>query len=337
MNVALVGAGYIARFHAQAVRAAGDRVTRIVSRTHESAQTLAKELEPLHGTVQVGIDIQDIVTDMSVEAVILAQPNTFHKPHGNACLQSGKHILVDKPLAPELSEAQALVDGAAKAGCVLMTGHMWRWDPETQWLQQRIARGDLGRIVRTEGYGIHEKWGPAGWFVDPALAGGGALVDMGVHAIDTARFLLGDPMPISVFARVSTSFGNYSVDDDAHVVIGWDSGAYSVIQSGWWQPKAPGPEAGTRLWGTKGYASLFPSIVEVNEHGVESIEQPEGLPTKTEHCDQLIYDGQYREFARRVREKLVLPPMKEPGLVAVMIVEAAYESAHAGSVVKLGN
>lgn len=117
------------------------------------------------------------------------------------------------------------------------------------------------------------------------------------------------------------------------MVICWDSGAYSVIQSGWWQPKAPGPEAGTRLWGKKGYASLFPTVVEVNELGGGDSVVPEGLPAKSEHCDQLIYDGQYREFSRRVGEQPITQPVNEPGLVAVMIVEAAYESARTGGVV----
>ena len=60
-------------------------------------------------------------------------------------------------------------------------------------VRDAIAAGELGRVVRTHGYGVHADWGPSGWFTDPALAGGGALVDMGIHAIDTARFLLGEP------------------------------------------------------------------------------------------------------------------------------------------------
>ena len=60
-------------------------------------------------------------------------------------------------------------------------------------MRDAIAAGELGRVVRTHGYGVHADWGPSGWFTDPALAGGGALVDMGIHAIDTARFLLGEP------------------------------------------------------------------------------------------------------------------------------------------------
>ncbi len=332
MNVALVGSGYIARFHARAVRAAGDRIVRVVSRTTASAQRLAEELQPHHGEVAAGDHLQEILRDHGVDAVVLAQPNSFHEPHGTACLSAGKHVLVDKPLAPTLKQAMGLVHTADAARRVLMTGHMWRWDPETQWLQQQISSGRIGEVVRTEGYGIHEKWGPSGWFVDPALAGGGALVDMGVHAIDTARYLLGDPLPSRVYARISTRFGSYAVDDDAHLVVEWNNGSYSVIQSGWWQPKMPGPEAATRLWGTGGYGSLFPTTVE---HG-EDRTDPQGLPTKSDHCDQLIYDNQYREFARRCSTSSPTPSgAHEPGLVAVAIVEAAYNASRTGRVVSV--
>ena len=75
---------------------------------------------------------------------------------------------------------------------------MWRYHPDVIALRDRIAAGEFGRIVRTHGWGVHAGWGPSGWFTDPALAGGGALIDMGIHAIDTARFLLGDPDPVRV-------------------------------------------------------------------------------------------------------------------------------------------
>ena len=106
--------------------------------------------------------------------------------------------------------------------------------------------------MKTRGYGVHAKWGPAGWFVDPALAGGGALADMGVHAIDTARFLLGDPEPARVAAVIGTRYSDYAVDDDAILLISWSNGTNSVVESGWWQPHLGGLEAETEVYGTGG-------------------------------------------------------------------------------------
>jgi predicted dehydrogenase len=77
----------------------------------------------------------------------------------------------------------------------------------------------LGNVIRTTGYGIHTHWGPSGWFTQQQYAGGGALADMGIHAIDTVRFLLGDPDPRSVYAKIGTHSGNYDVDDTAVLMI----------------------------------------------------------------------------------------------------------------------
>ncbi|MBA3287940.1 MAG: hypothetical protein H0U21_07950 [Acidimicrobiia bacterium] len=73
---------------------------------------------------------------------------------------------------------------------------------------------------------------------------------MGIHAIDTARFVLGDPQPVRTVASIETHYGAYGVDDDAVVLVEWDLGARSVIESGWWQPRLDGVEADTEVYGT---------------------------------------------------------------------------------------
>ena len=132
-------------------------------------------------------------------------------------------------------------------------------------MRDAIVAGELGRVVRTHGYGVHADWGPSGWFTDPALAGGGALVDMGIHAIDTARFLLGEPEALRVRASITTAHGSYAVDDDGLVLIEWEGGARSVVESGWWQPHLGGHEADTEVYGSAGYRRIWPR------------EQPPGL------------------------------------------------------------
>ncbi len=92
-----------------------------------------------------------------------------------------------------------------------MVAHCWRFRDEVIAMRDRVASGELGDVVRTHGYGVHAGWGPSGWFTDPELAGGGALVDMGVHAIDTARFLLGDPEPEGVCASIRNALRGRSL------------------------------------------------------------------------------------------------------------------------------
>src|SRR5204863_2863241 len=122
-----------------------------------------------------------------------------------------------------------MLSAAGASGARLMVAHCWRFHADVRRLRDRVDAGELGEIVKTRGYGLHERWGPSGWFTDPELAGGGALLDMGVHAIDTTRFLLGDPEPTRVEAVVGTRYGDYQVDDDAILLIAWSNGTNSVV------------------------------------------------------------------------------------------------------------
>ena len=78
---------------------------------------------------------------------------------------------------------------------------------------------------------------------------------MGVHAIDTARYLLGDPDPQRVCATIGTRYGPYEVDDDGILLISWSNGTNSIVECGWWQPHLAGLEADTELYGTGGYSA----------------------------------------------------------------------------------
>ena len=178
-------------------------------------------------------------------------------------------------------------------------------------VRDAIAAGELGRVVRTHGYGVHADWGPGGWFIDPALAGGGALVDMGIHAIDTARFLLGEPEARRVRASITTAHGDYAVDDDGLVLIEWEGGARSVVESGWWQPHLGGHEADTEVYGSSGYRRIW------------AREQPPGYV----HCDVALFIAQLRDALRADRRVAAGDAVAAHGLAALRICEQAYAAA----------
>ena len=215
-------------------------------------------------------------------------------------------------MAPTVAEADAMVAAARGSGAFLMVAHCWRFHPDVRALRGRVEAGELGDIVKTRSYGGHAGWGPSGWFTDPALAGGGALVDMGVHAIDTTRYLLGDPEPVRVCAAVGTRYGPYPVDDDAVLLLTWDNRVTSVVEAGWWQPRLGGLEADTELYGTGGYARVW-----------DMTEPPPGY----EHCTQPMYSAQLAEFVDGVSAGRQPRPSGEDGRVVVRVVEQAYASA----------
>ena len=331
VRIAIAGCGFIGDYHARAARAApGAELVAVMD--HDQRKLAA--FEQTHGPVTLHETPQELVADPGIDAVVIALPNNLHEPLAVRLLESGRHVLVEKPMALNAEQGERMIRVAAASGRRLMPGHMWRFDREALHLRRAIAEGGIGAVVKTKGYGIHVNWGPAGWFVDPEQAGGGALVDMGVHAVDTVRFLLGDPEPVSVYARIQTAYGDYAVDDMGLLVINWSNGTVSVIESGWWNPHMDGPEASTQLFGTAGYARLFPTEITRIEDWKPTVD-PLDFPPRQEHCDQHIYDNQMIEFTSSIREEREPVPGGEHGLAILRICDAAYRSAREDRLVGL--
>jgi predicted dehydrogenase len=328
-KIAIIGAGYIAQIHARAAQNAGAEVLAAVNWRPESLAKLASAF----GITRAYATVEALIQAGEVDAAVICTPNALHAPQAIALLDAGIHVMVEKPMAMNAAEAAHMRAAAERGGCALMVAHCWRFDNEVLLLREYAAAGDLGAIIRTKSYGVHTNWGPSGWFAQRALAGGGALADMGVHAIDTARFLLGDPLPESVYARLGTHYGDYDVDDTSVILITWAGGATSYVESGWWQPHADGLEAATQLYGAQGFGQLFPTYLKLRWHGKATEVRPH-LPPRTEHCPQSMYDRQMVYFLRCVETGEQPTPGGEEGLVIMRIVDAAYESARSGEAVK---
>ena len=308
MNVALLGCGWIQDFHARAVRECGHAVAAVANHREETARAFAER----HAIPRVTTDWASLVAEPDIDAVVIGTPNALHAPQAVAALGARKHVLVEKPMATSVAGCDAMIEASAASGAALMVAHCWRFHDAVRAMRERIASGELGEIVKTRGYGVHANDGPSGWFIDPELAGGGALPDMGVHAIDTARYLLSDPDPVRVCAVVGTRYGDYAVDDDAILLISWSQGTNSTVESGWWQPHTEGLEAETEVYGTGGYARIFPR------------EEPSA---DYEHCTQPMYTSQMREFLDAITIGRQPSPSGADGRVVMEVVEQAYASA----------
>src|SRR4051812_27008510 len=191
MKVALFGCGWIQDFHAQAVVACGHEVAVVANHREQTARAFAER----HGISAVTTDLGAVATDPSIDAGVIGTQKALHAPQAIAALEAGTHVLVEKPMAVSVAECDAMIAAAGGSGASLMVAHCWRFHSDVLAMRERIVRGELGEIVKTRGYGVHAGDGPSGWFVDRALAGGGALPHIGVHAIDTPRLPLGDPPP----------------------------------------------------------------------------------------------------------------------------------------------
>ncbi|HKG52971.1 MAG TPA: Gfo/Idh/MocA family oxidoreductase, partial [Anaerolineales bacterium] len=240
MRIAFAGTGYISKIHARAAQNCGAELVAVVNHKAESMAAFAND----YGIPRQYESVEGLLKDGNLDALVIGTPNYLHASQTIAALNAGVHVMVEKPMSMNVSEAEKIVEAAENSGAVLMVAHCWRFDPEVLWLKEQLQK--LGNIIRTKGIGVHVHWGPSGWFTQREFAGGGALADMGIHALDTARFLLGDPKPVAVYAKIGTHYKNFDVDDTGVIMIEWDNGATSYVESGWWQPHADGPEAATQ-------------------------------------------------------------------------------------------
>lgn len=330
MKIAFAGTGGINKTHAKAAKSLGLDLVAAVNHRPESMAAFAKEF----GIPRQYESVEALLRDGGVDALVVSTPNYLHAPQTIAALTAGVHVMVEKPMAMNAEEAEQMCEAAEKSGALLMVAHCWRFHPEVQWLKEQSGR--LGKIIRTKAYSVHVHSGPSRWFAQKQFAGGGAMADMGVHALDTTRYLLGDPQPVSVYAKIGTHYGDYDVDDTGVIIVEWDNGTTSYIETGWWQPHSDSPEAGAQLYGLNGFGSVFPTHLELpnaEEKKVDVIES--GFGTHGSHQPQSLYDSQLKYFVDCVEKNEIPVPGGLEGWTNMKVVDAAYESSSTGKVVNI--
>jgi len=311
LRAVVLGYGFIADLHVRAATTLADvDIVGVSGHQRERATDFARR----HGIDRVTTDWASMCAEPDVDLVIIGTPNSLHAEQTVHALDHAKHVLVEKPMATNTVDADRMIDAAERAERTLAVGQMWRYHPDVIALRDRITAGDFGSIVRTHGWGVHASWGPSGWFTDPELAGGGALIDMGIHAIDIARFLLGDPGAERVRASIGIGrYGEYDVDDDGIVVIDGDNGVRSSVEFGWWQPRLGGLEADTEILGNDGADRIWTMP----------------LPPLSDyvHRDVPMYAAQLADVTAACRDGTTPVASTEVGRTALQIVEAAYGDA----------
>ncbi len=184
----------------------------------EKAQKHAKDL----GVKNVFADYRDLVKLADVDVVDICTPNLFHSEVAVAALDSGKHVFTEKPDAISPEEAQKMADAARKSGKLLMAMRNQRYNWSSQFVKKYIDAGSMGEIYTgrcgwTRRRGIP---GKGGWFTTKSISGGGPLIDLGVHMIDVATWLMGSPKPVAVSGSTYRKFSEDNSADSIHSSFG---------------------------------------------------------------------------------------------------------------------
>lgn len=170
---------------------------------------LAHERAAQYGIPAVAGSPEELIMRDDVDAVIIAVPNHGHAPLAIYALEMGKHALIEKPMGLNAVAAKEIVRAQKRTGRSVMVAHQMRWEWLSLQVRQQIERGELGRIY-TAKTGWYRRKGIPGWgtwFTQQSLSGGGPLIDIGVHMLDLAFFLMGEPKPVSVYGAAYAEFG----------------------------------------------------------------------------------------------------------------------------------
>lgn len=286
-----------------------------------------------------------------LDFVDICTPNAFHSEIAVAALTKGIHVFCEKPDAVTPEEAIRMAEAAERSGKVLMAMRNNRFRPAVQFLRQYVEEGHAGEIYTGRCGWLRRRGipGKGGWFTTKSLSGGGPLIDLGVHFIDVAIWLMGSPRPVSVTGAAYTKFAESSLSDSEHSKFGeskeegifdvedlatgfirFDNGAALQIEFSW----ASNVEEETNfveLRGTKaglsyrrGEAKVF---TEVAGTLVDLIPR---LPK-----DNVGHTPHLHHFIDCIQGRATPVNTPQDGADMIKILDALYESARTGSEVKL--
>ena len=334
LRVAILGSGQIARTHARSCKAVPE--VELVAAANWRPESLARFAEEW-SIPRTTTSFDELAADPEVDAVINTLPNFLHKPETIRMLRAGKHVLLEKPMARNAAEAEEILAVASETDRVFMMGHNWRFDDHVNWLRNVISADLVGDVVKTQGYHLNPPFfgPPEGWILDKEKAGGGAVIDMVVHSIDTTRYLLGDPMPVRVYAEIGTHYSPHDqVEDEGTFMVRWDNGIYSVFVTANYNPYQERPEGGIEVWGSRGHGQIFPSELHLKLGEVMGTFVPV-FPEREQQVDYPMFQKQVEHFADCVRTGRSPYPGGREGLIAMQVVDAVYESARTGEAVQI--
>lgn len=230
LKVGILGAGNIASTHARGYLKAEDlaKVTAIADPNRKAAETLSAQL----GGVSIYDSWEELLDQSDVDAVDLCLPHYLHCEVAVAAAQSGRHVLVEKPIARTLEEADAMIDAADKAGVKLMVSHDRRYHPMFVKIKELLESGAIGRVhcLRLD-HNQNIRFPKEHWAYSKELLGGGAIASCLVHQLDLMRWLAG---PVSLVGCVSLTLPDRLEGEAIGIVpMRFESGAVGDAVINW--------------------------------------------------------------------------------------------------------
>ena len=275
-------------------------------------------------------DWESVVQDEHVDIVVVSTPNALTTEIAQAALAAGKHVLVEKPPGRSVSEARRLVTAAGRAAGLLKVGFNHRYHPAVAEAQVRVASGDLGRILN-----LRARYGHGGrpgyeleWRGNPRIAGGGELLDQGVHLADLFCWFAG--RPVDAVAMLQTAVWPIApLEDNAFALVRFESGAVGSLHTSWTQ------------WKNLFSFEVFCERGSVAIDGLGGSYGPERLAVARRNAaggapevDETVFDGpdqswrlEWEDFCDAIGRRCRYLGTPDDGLAAMRLIDMIYAGA----------
>jgi predicted dehydrogenase len=332
VRIAIVGAGHVAQIaHLPAYRNNPD--VELAALIDEDP-VKGKRLVSQYGIERFYEDITEMLKRADIDAVDICTPNYLHAPMAIAALRSGKHVLCEKPLARNASEAQRMVEAAKKAGKYLMVAMNNRFREDVQVLRSFIQGGELGEIqlVKTGWLRRVEDWRDRSWFTVREKAGGGALLDLGIPITDLAVWVAGLKNPRRVTCSIFGRKGKSKVEEAACAMVNFGGGACLIVEVSW-NLKTPKDVTYLQVFGSQGAAVMHPLTIHKAMHDHLVNVTPELGSPRNYYKES--YKLEIDHFVSCIMGKKAPLTSGKEALSILRLSDAMYQSAASGKEIRL--
>ena len=347
LRAAVIGLGWAGEQHIKAYQAmSGTEVVALA----DPNPTLLAQVQARYGVEHRFNDYREMLEWGELDLVSVATPNFAHAEPAIDALDHGCHVLVEKPLARTYAEGLSMVEAAERNDRVLQVMFNQRFRPDVQVMKRFIDEGGLGDIYHAKSRWLRRSGIPGRgrkWFVSQELAGGGPLIDLGVHMLDMGLYAMGEPQVTAVsgvtYDRLGQKFVThlygedavYEVEDFATALIRLEDGKTLQLETSWATYREDGDYINLMLYGDQGGAEMRTRNYEsrgavtfyVDSAGVPAEVRPEVPPRDTGTPG---HELAARIFVERVLSGQFAEHRGREGLLRTWIIDAIYRSAHEG-------
>ena len=342
LRVAIIGTGNISAGHIAAYTRFQE--TEIVAGCDIRPERLEWfRQQPGCQNVTVYNDYKKMLKAEELDIVDVCTPNFAHAPAAIAALKAGCHVMVEKPMAMNPAECQAMNDAAAKAGKFLACGFQIRYTPAVQMCKRAVAEGLLGDILYVKVHAMRRRGVPNwGVFGRKDLQGGGPMIDIGVHQIEAAHYVMGEPKPVAASGRTWTFLGNkpskvvshwpnwdyknYTVEDLCVGQVRFENGALMQIESAFCSHQ----EEDTAYWEIMGTKGGFNSKTETLYHDLAGTMVNSKAGYLPPHPWPTDFISKIGDFISAILRGTPLHSSGEEGMAVQKIIDGLYRSADKG-------